>query len=542
MQRSPYVLPLILLLAVSCGCGQRQDEAPPYPVLDELDPYLAERQLYVSRKGDLLDGIRKMYDAAQDPVQRYDIGLYAAKESFSYSFDSTQFYLMNCLDLAKQLGDRERHDQANILLGKLYDKSGYYKEAWTRLNDQIDTNLLSETLKVEYLMAMYLFSRDLSGSIGAVEIPPIQHRDIYRQQLYHLVDKDSRYWRELRLDELLGQGRLAEADSLARVMLGSVTPAEHDYAFYAFMLSEILAQQGDREGQMGWLVNSAKSDLVNAIRDYTSLTKIATILFEKDIDRSFTYFRIAQEDAIAYNDKLRPWQMSLLSMSIEEAYSNRQMTVRRNMTILSVLLASSTLLLLILSWFFIQRSRRLATIRKNLQEGNARLANANRELNSLNNQLVQSNRIKEKYLLDFLQRFSNSVSLYQAEENRARNMLKLGKAEQLLRELSLSTLTEKGIKEFYQTFDETFLAICPDFVERFNELLREDARLSPKPGTLTTELRIFALIRLGVDDSHKIASLLHYSRSTIYNCKVSVKNASLGPREHFEQRVKAIGK
>ena len=122
-------------------------------------------------------------------------------------------------------------------------------------------------------------------------------------------------------------------------------------------------------------------------------------------------------------------------------------------------------------------------------------------------------------------------------------MLKQGKAEQLLRELSLSTRTEKSLKEFYRTFDSTFLqAICPDFVDRFNELLREDARFSPKPGSLNTELRIFALIRLGVDDSREIAELLHYSASTIYNYKVSVKNAALGDRDRFEEAVKKIGK
>ena len=82
----------------------------------------------------------------------------------------------------------------------------------------------------------------------------------------------------------------------------------------------------------------------------------------------------------------------------------------------------------------------------------------------------------------------------------------------------------------------------PDFVEQFNALLKEEARITPPEGRLTTELRVFALIRLGVDDSKKIAAMLDYSASTIYNYKVSVKNASLGPRETFEDRVKMIGK
>ena len=79
-------------------------------------------------------------------------------------------------------------------------------------------------------------------------------------------------------------------------------------------------------------------------------------------------------------------------------------------------------------------------------------------------------------------------------------------------------------------------------MEQFNALLQEDARIVPPPGRLSTELRIFALIRLGVDDSKKIATMLDYSVSTIYNYKVSVKNAALGDRDKFEERVKMIGK
>ena len=98
------------------------------------------------------------------------------------------------------------------------------------------------------------------------------------------------------------------------------------------------------------------------------------------------------------------------------------------------------------------------------------------------------------------------------------------------------------MKEYYRTFDTTFLGLYPDFVQQFNALLKEDARFSPKAGSLNTELRIFALIRLGVVDSRDIAAILHYSLSTIYNYKVSVKNSCLGDRDSFEARVKMIGK
>jgi DNA-binding CsgD family transcriptional regulator len=144
--------------------------------------------------------------------------------------------------------------------------------------------------------------------------------------------------------------------------------------------------------------------------------------------------------------------------------------------------------------------------------------------------------------VNFLQGLSAQISVIRTEDNRFRNLLKQGKADQLLKELSISGRSEKAREEFYETFDNTFLALYPDFVAQFNALLQPEARVIPPEGKLTTEQRVFALILLGVDDSKKIASMLDYSVSTIYNYKVAIKNASLGERESFEERVKALGR
>ncbi|MBR1538389.1 MAG: transcriptional regulator, partial [Bacteroidales bacterium] len=151
-------------------------------------------------------------------------------------------------------------------------------------------------------------------------------------------------------------------------------------------------------------------------------------------------------------------------------------------------------------------------------------------------------RVKEQYIISFLESLSNQIHLFREEDNRQRNLLKRGRTDQLLKDLADSSRSEKARGEFYQTFDATFLAMYPDFVERFNGLLQEEARIHPPKGKLTTELRIFALIRLGVDDSKRIAEVLDYSLSTIYNYKVSVKNHALGDRDQFEEQVKMIGK
>ena len=542
MQSRLHILLLLLPLALSCGQDGARRNAELQRSLAELDGYVAARPVYETRKRDQLDAVRHRLAATSDPARRVDLCLYAADEFFAYNFDSTQYYLKEALSLAERIRDRDRINEASIRLGHLYAKSGNYMEAYSRLFTQVDTSTLSEPLRVEYLMTLYDFSRDLAGNSGMVERPQIEDRDVYRQQLYPLIPKDSKYWRELRLDELSSAGRLDEADSLARVMIASVSPEEHTYAIYAYEMSVLAEQKGDYNERMGWLVKSAECDLLNDIKDYASLAMISQLLPETEVDRSFHYLRICQEDAIFYNAKLRPWQISQFFMGIEDAYSGRQARVHRGSVISSILLAALTFILLLLAWFLVKRSQMLTRAQRALKEGNAQLAAANDSLAELNRELSKADSVKERYIVDFLRKFSANVTLYQTEDNRARNLLKQGKADQLLRELSLSSRSEKGLKEFYRIFDSTFLAICPDFVERFNELLREDARFSPKPGSLNTELRIFALIRLGVDDSREIADLLHYSQSTIYNYKVAVKNAALGDRDRFEAQVKQIGK
>ena len=220
----------------------------------------------------------------------------------------------------------------------------------------------------------------------------------------------------------------------------------------------------------------------------------------------------------------------------------RQARASRSSKVWAILLAALTLILSQVTYFLIARSRKLTKMRAQLEESNTSLALANATLNDLYHQIAKADKVKEKYILSFLRGLAAQVSATRAEDNRFRNLLKQGKADQLLKELSISGRSEKAREEFYETFDSTFLGLYPDFVAQFNALLKEEAREIPADGRLTTEQRIFALIKLGVDDSKDIAGILDYSLSTIYNYKVAVKNAALKDRDNFEEAVKKIGK
>jgi hypothetical protein len=537
------VLLSVALGAAACG-GHFRTDRDIRPLLMELDGYIGARDVYVARKQDQMEALGKLSRAAQDPLRRYDLEMNRAQEFFAFSFDSTQACLKRCQDLAGNvLQDRDRFNEASIRLGHLYAKAGSYLEASGLLYGGIDTASLTPALMAEYIWVLYDYSKDLSGNSGMVERLAIPPESSFRPRLYSLLPKDSDRWRSILRDELMEQGRLSSADSVSRLLLSTVTPEDRNFAIYAFFQSEIEEHRGHQTERMSWLIRSAECDLVNAVRDYASLTMVAQNILSTDVDRSFRYLRLAQEDALLYNAKLRPWQISRFLMEVEDAYARRQDRQNKASMLSAILLAILVLVLALITHFLIARSRKLSRMREALERSNARLAEANEELSVLNRQISRADQVKEEYIVEFLQGLSEQVALLRSEDNRFRNLLKQGKSDQLFRELAISERSEKALQEFYRKFDETFLALYPDFVNQFNALLREDARFPlRKDNRLGTELRIFALIRLGVDDSKRIASLLHYSVSTIYNYKVSVKNSALGDRDTFEDRVKQIGK
>ena len=536
------VLLAVVLGAAACDKVVYMDRGT-RQLINELDGYLGTREVHMARKRDQMDALGKLARSTSDPLRRYELEMNIAREFFAFSFDSTQLYLKHCQELARDvLKDPDLYNESSIQLGHLYAKAGSYLEASQLLYGGLDTTTFSPSQKTEYIWALYDFSKDLAGNSGMVEKLSIPPDSSFRSRLYELLPQDSDRWRSVLRDDFMQQGRLSSADSVNRLLLSTVKPEERNYAIYAYFQSEIENLRGNQAERMSWLVRSAECDIVNAVRDYASLTMVAQNILPMDVDHSFRYLRVAQEDAVLYNAKLRPWQISRFLMEVEDAYALRQDRQNKASVISSILLAILVLGLSLITYFLVVRSRKLTRMQTALESSNTQLAAANEELSVLNRRISKADRVKESYIVDFLQGLSEQVALLRSQDNRFRNLLKQGRSDQLFRELAISERSEKALEEFYRKFDETFLALYPDFVEQFNALLQEPARINPPKGRLTTELRIFALIRLGVDDSKKIASMLDYSVSTIYNYKVAVKNAALGARDNFENEVKKIGK
>jgi DNA-binding CsgD family transcriptional regulator len=299
-----------------------------------------------------------------------------------------------------------------------------------------------------------------------------------------------------------------------------------------------------------WLIRSAIADIMCATNDYASLNEISRILFERgDIDRAFRYVADhCMTDALAYNGKLRAWQISQFFPEIERAYQEKHLRQTRRMAMMMFIAVALLLLLLLMLLFIFKRQQILDSMREKLQESYMQIDERNRDLTAINNRLValnsqmqEADKVKQEYIALFLGILSENISKTRQYRHHVLKSIRQGNTKALEQEIELLPSMDDDILEFYKMFDETFVNLYPDFVDKFNDLLVEGAAIVPKgDDILTPELRIFALIKLGITDSSKIASLLHYSANTIYNYRAKIKNKARGSRSEFETAVRNI--
>lgn len=196
-----------------------------------------------------------------------------------------------------------------------------------------------------------------------------------------------------------------------------------------------------------------------------------------------------------------------------------------------------------------KQMKRVSRIRKELYRANVKLidmnedmTNTNSQLNDVNLQLSEANHIKEEYIAHFFDLCSTYVGKLEDYRKSLNKKAANNQLDELFKMLKSTTIVDNELEELYKQFDNIFLNLYPGFVEGFNSLLIKEEQVQLKPGELlNTELRIFALIRLGITDSVKIAGFLRYSLSTIYNYRTKARNKAAVSRDEFENQVMKIG-
>ena len=533
---------LVLLLGLTTLLSAKE---PAQRLLRELDAVLANASTYEGYFQQRTDVLRQLLQGKNTPEQEYEIRKKLASEFASYSLDSTIVQLNRNRTLARELGDTYRSAETDFALAREYALAGYHSDAL-----EILSSYRLEAIPPGLEYAFFEVSNYLYGELAAYSSNNAQYwqkRDMYRQSMLPFMEEGTYEWYDQqRVQAEAGRDR-GKALEYALKALEVTEPNSRQYARAAFFVS---VYQQDPDDEIAWLARSAIADVMCATKDYASLNDLAERLYRQgDIDRAFKYAADhGMPDALFFGGKLRPWQIAQFFPALEQAYAAKS---ARNTRQMWVLIGIAGLLLLALAGLLSYLSRRqrvLVRTRKELEEEKARvdrrnqtLQDVNEQLQNLNNELQESSKVRQEYIALYLQNLSENISTTRQYKNHVLKYIRRGNDKYLIEEIEALPPIEDDIREFYQMFDRTFVNLYPDFVDEFNALLADGEAIVPKgDDILTPELRVFALIKLGITESSKIATLLHYSANTVYNYRAKIKNKARGDRELFEAAVQAI--
>lgn len=292
---------------------------------------------------------------------------------------------------------------------------------------------------------------------------------------------------------------------------------------------------GNVDSQEQCLIYSAISDIESSTKENRSMQDLAGILYKKgDNERAYIYIQSALEDANFYNARFRSIQISKVQPIIEETYlltiNNQNRKLRLSVIIISLLMVG----LGITVYFIYKQLKMIARSRNELKK-------VNHDLKLVNMKLDKANTVKEEYVAFFINQCSIYLEKFERYKKLISRRLSLGQVDKLTDMVNNKKSDEMDLNELYQNFDSAFLRLYPNFVDEINKLIKPDEQYLIKNGTLNTELRIFALIRLGITDSNQISDFLRYSVRTIYNYRSRVKAKSVIENDDFEKKIMQIG-
>lgn len=506
-------------------------------LLTRLDVAIEKHGIYTRQKEERIQNLKeKLRNVPRNTTEEYNLNAELYKEYRPYICDSAIFYKNRNIEIAKYLNNTELQYESELQLAYLMGSTGMYLEA-VDLIVSINRKKLPGKLLEEYYNTfkhvyseLAFYTQDKKGAEKYWQIS-----NWHSDSLNSVLTPDNELYYIVAEEDLRNSGRLEESLKVNDTILAKYSLGTRDFAITSYNRSLTYRKSGDIERQKYYLALSALSDILSATKDHASLWMLAEILYkENDIERAYNYIRFSWSETVFYNARLRSLQSAGILSLIDLTY---QATVeKKNRQLKNYLLLSTTLgILLAIAFFFIyNQMRRLSETRKYLQEANSNLKILNTELQAVNLDLSESDHIKEVYIGHFIKLCSTYIDKIDGFRRLVNKKLTTGQVSELIAITRSQEMMENEIEELYRNFDKAFLRIFPHFVEKVNELLVEDEKMVLKEDELlNVELRILALIRLGINNSSQIAEFLRYSVNTIYNYRAKVKSRAIS-REEFE--------
>jgi len=494
-----------------------------------LDSYLLQKSEYDKAKEADIKEIKSQLNSSLNKIELFNTCNKLFNEYLYYNMDSAFLYLKK----QDEYGD-DAYLKFQFNLNKIsaFLQVGMYFEAVELINT-IDYENLNYNQKSEYL--------DLSIRVYSA----LMYNSAFEDISYQSVIKSKRE-ELLYLNDFLEEPNIFVYPDLlienkefdkARLYLENILKTKQLTSHQKAIIHHLVAKTwNDNEQIKENLILSSIYDIKASIKEYISLWQLAEILFEEgDIDRSYRYMKTSLQDASTSNIRLRANTISNIYPLIESTYQAKVEKQQKQIFSALIIISFLLIILLFLFWILYRHTIKLKLIRKELKK-------RNEHLKELNISLIDSSLIKEEYIGKYMEQSLLYLEKIEQYRRMIRKKIEKSTKGEVLQELKSTNIVDEELASFLQEFDKTFLSLFPDFVDEYNSLLIPEERSTPKnKGELDTELRVYALIRLGITDSDKIARFLGYSLSTIYNYRTKARNKYLGKRDDFEEKVKEIG-
>lgn len=518
-------------------------------IVSVLQLEMNRHKAYDIQKDNKIKSLIIKKDKTNDLKEKLIINNAIFEEYQFYSFNDALKYIETNIKIATKLNNSTLLDKAKLKMGLLLVNTGRFKESIDALK-RIDRNSLPKSLINDYFIV------HKEGYSGLIKNTKVSSNKLIYSQLYTAY-QDSLYARlkpnteeilRLREKEFKDNHNLEMAFKMNSQRLEKEQMGSRLFSLITFERSLLYELTGEVTKQKEQLILSAISDIKASVKDNASMGKLAKILFtEGDLESAYRYINFSYDDAEFYDSQLRfvtiANNMPLITKAYEQKTAKQQRRLKYSLLFISVL----TLFLLLTVYIVYRQIKKISIAKDKLKIANDKLLDFNNRLNKSNEklkilykELTEVDKIKVHYIGNFLNLYSEYITKLDVYRKQVSKYVNANQMNALLKLSKSKQLIDEELQIFNKNFDTSFLHIHPNFVNDVNKLLKPEEQIILIDKTnLNTELRILALIKLGITNSSKVAKILRYSVNTIYNYRASINKSAID-KDNFEKKIKSI--
>ncbi len=531
-------MPRVFILLISFLFVLSQESLAQSTYEEQLDDYILERTEIDSLKKERIKALSidlKRIREKNDSNLEFKSLINNVKAYEYFVYDSAFKYAQAANRMAYELKDLEKIAESKSKLSLIMLLKGLYTSSIDTINS-VQSQYLSKEKRRKFYSTAYRAYYDLSGYSRDKH-----YSEAYKKLGHFYSQKLIDEFQEPSFEKLLGlalqsmvNDKLYQAEDYYLDLLNRFKLNNHETAIVTSGLGFIYSDRGEIEKAKAYLMQASIADIKSATKETTACRSLAELFYkEGNIDKAYQYILLAKADADFYGSEQRKFEISYTLPLIESARFQKLNKEKKMITMTILIVGIISLLVLV---FLIVILRQL----KKLRQARLEIELSNKNLTHLNELLREASRIKEEYIgyyFNFSSQYIDKLEDFKKSISRQLITKSYDNIEQELKKYN----SKNERRRLFEDFDRIFLKLFPDFVQGFNLLFDEKDGIHLKDNLfLNTDLRIFALIRIGVADSEKIASILNLSVNTIYTYKTKIRNRSIYPNEEFDLKVMAI--